>query len=221
MASRSVRTIGWVLAGIVGCACIGTVATYSTRSMVPVSLQSGSVWTGSWEGYVVARGTWIMDDEQIYSPLQTSQIICRKPPMTCVGADAELFSGTLLSVNVREYYVNNWDSNTITFTLGSRCVEYIYTIDRRNERVIGTRKTLSTSGECLPLSDKPIKLSLSDGFKVWQQLYKDAQNKTSSFMFVGWALCWAFVIHRIWGIWRQAHPLVTTADGSGAGAITR
>ena len=160
MVKRFIRTFGWGLLGLIGSVIIFLIAAAFTESMVPAKLRLLSVSTGLWKDYVSARGTWTMDNEKPASPLQTTQIECRRYDMTCMSADAEIAFGDTLNVELTNYNVVRWDDEVIIFkSTSATCVDYTYMINRANERVIGTRTTKSTADICSAASPQPIHLA--------------------------------------------------------------
>jgi hypothetical protein len=197
---RIIRAFGWVLSGCIGSIVIFVVAAAFVQTMVPVSLPMLTVSTRGWGEYVSARGTWTMDNDKPAFPLQTSEITCRRYNMTCISAQAEVFRD-MLNVELYDYEVTRWDSDVILFkNTSSNCVDYTYTINRVNQRVIGTRTTKKTKEDgCLAdISTKPINLTLTDGFKVYWQLHEEAQAKVFPFGWMAFAVWWVFVCLRIW-----------------------
>jgi hypothetical protein len=201
---RVLRSAGWLLIGWTGTALIFTAAYAVVGSVVPVSLQPGSTWMGSWDEYVHTRGTWTMENETLASPLQTTEIFCDRQQMQCTEAQAEVFGG-MLSSQLIEYQITRWDSNVITFAnTSSTCVDYNYTLDRASQRLIGVRTTKKSTTCPLPISDKSITLTLADGFSVWRRVQDEAAAKVHPFMWVGLALWWVFIGWKALQQWRRA-----------------
>jgi hypothetical protein len=61
--------------------------------------------------------------------------------------------------------------STITYKTDAACVDYVYTIDRANKRMIGTRtKKPNVGDECSIAEARPMSLSVSNGYEVWRRL---------------------------------------------------
>lgn len=214
MIKRLVQVFGWVLVGCAGSIGLLLVVIGVAGIMVPVGLPAGSVSTGSWDNYVAARGTWVMENDRSASPVQTTQIFCHRMTMDCRVAQAEVGSGGMLYVEAHNYSVDRWDGDIITFRdTTAVCVDYAYTVSRVNQRVIGIRTTKKVTDLCSSVSKEPINLTLADGYKVEQQLRDEALAQVYPFMWMGLALLWAFVVFRVWRAWRS-RSLHGTSGGS-------
>src|SRR4051812_31983403 len=193
MGKRLFGTFGWGLLGLIGSIIIFLIAAAVTQSMVPVKLPTLSISTSAWSDYAFARGTWTMDNEKPAFPLQTTDIRCYRHDMTCTSAHAEIAFGDTLNAELTNYDVTRWDDEVITFkSTSATCADYTYTINRMNERVIGTRTTKGTEETCRNTSKQPIHLTLTDGFKVWSRLYDGARTKVDPFMWMALAGWWTF-----------------------------
>jgi hypothetical protein len=78
--------------------------------------------------------------------------------------------------------------------ISPRCVDYVYTINRANQRAFGTRKPKNeTDSQCQQfLEQREFKLTLVDGFTVWQQLNSEASNRVMPFVWITIVLLWVF-----------------------------
>jgi len=213
MGRRIKLVVAWGLLGIVGTFAILFVAMELVGAMVPVYLPSLSVQTGSWNEYASAQGTWTMDNDELAAPLQSTNIVCRRYNMTCTAAQAEI-SSNMLHSELYDYEVMQWDNDVIIFkNTSSDCVDYTYTINRVNERVIATRTTKKTQSDgCLvDISPKPINLTLTDGFKVYWQLYEEGQTKVFPAGWMAFAAWWIFIGWRLLKGWRTSIPTLNSA----------
>jgi hypothetical protein len=212
MLKRLALIVGWLTAGFIGSVAIFTASVMAVGSSVPVQLPTLHVFTGMWDDYVDARGTWVMDNDRQASPLQTSEIACRRASMECTGAQADLLFG-ILNLYRETYQITHWDAAFLTFRNSTLCVEYVYTIDRANRRAIGTRtKSAKPGNSCDAVTPGPIQLSLTDGIVVTNRLSIEAWAKVSPFMWAALGVVWFFVLARIWRCIRgpKARPPIDT-----------
>ncbi len=135
--------VGWFTAGLVGSIMAFLAAAVTAGSSVPVQLPALQVFTSTWDQYVFAKGTWVMDNDRQASPLQTSEITCRRALMECTGIQADLLFG-MLNLHGETYQVTRWDADALSFRISNTCVDYVYTIDRASQRVIGLRTKSAT-----------------------------------------------------------------------------
>lgn len=166
-----------------------------------VRLPSGPfVYTDAWDrGYVVATGTWTMDNARQAFPIQTSKIQCYRELKTCTAAQADIAFGNFLSLETYRYDITRWDNSTILFQTATPCVEYVYTIDRANKRAIGTRTTKANPTEdCSLVENRRLSLTLSDGFEVWSKINQEVERKIVPFMWAGVAVWWIIVALFVW-----------------------
>lgn len=201
MLGISRATFGWVFTGLGASIVIFLAAFLRISSAVPVALPSMSVSIFSWNsGYVIAQGTWTIDDDRQAFPLQTSKIICDRDRRTCTNTQAEISFGDTLWLEVFHYDIVKWDDSTLIFKSDHRCLEYIYTISRANERVIGTRinkrQTDQEIAECLAFNNRPLHLTLKDGGVVTRGIINEEWNKMSTYIWVALGLLWAFIIYK-------------------------
>ena len=140
---RIARAFGWFCVGLAGTLVIGL----GTLSVIPYRMPvkmigSRSVYTGAWDrGYVVAKGTWTIDEAKQAFPLQLSKIQCYRDDRMCTAAQAEIVDGNVLHLETYRYDVRRWDAEAIQYVTETPCVSYLYTITRGNERIVGTRTT--------------------------------------------------------------------------------
>ena len=211
MLKRIAFTLVWLVIGLVGTAAIFLTGIFIIKAQVPVTIGSGGkVYADFWdEGYVSTEGTWIIEGMKQAFPLQTSMIICYKQEGRCTSAQAEIASGDRLFLDVERFQITKWDATTLVFTNTSPvCVDYVYTIDRSNLRTFGTRKPKKDVGDhCKLLEQRDLKLTLVDGFTVWQGLRDDASAGTMPFVWAAIVLWWAFVLYRSVRTWRSKGEL--------------
>ena len=211
MLKRIAFTLVWLVIGLLGTAAIFSAGIFSINAQVPVSIASGGrVFVNEWDrGYVSTEGTWTIEGTRQASPVQFTKITCVKKDGYCTSAQAEIAVGDTLSLDVSLFEITKWEVTTITFTNTSPlCVEYVYTIDRSNLRTFGTRKPKKDAGDhCKLLEQRDLKLTLVDGFTVWQGLRDDASAGTMPFVWAAIVLWWVFVLYRIVRTWRHEGEL--------------
>jgi hypothetical protein len=206
MLRRLGRTIGSLVLGLLTSAVIflGTLVI-AERVLAPVRLPSGvEVFTNMWDyGVVSASGTWTIEGYGHGTPLNHVKISCHREDKTCVMAQATVDSNTM-SADIYNHAIEKWDASAITYKTDAGCTNYVYTIDRANKRVIGTRTKKPNAGEqCSIVEARPLSLTLSDGFEVSRRLGQEAMAVIYPFLWTGLALWWVFVCVKIWRVWRK------------------
>ncbi|MEH2498969.1 hypothetical protein V1294_005448 [Bradyrhizobium sp. AZCC 1678] len=179
--------------GLAGTLAIIIAANLLITAQNPIMLRSGiSVYTDSWDrGYVMASGTWTMENARQAFPIQTSKIRCIREEKSCTAAQAEISFGNMLHLETYSYDITKWDSTTILFRTDTDCVEYVYTVDRSNKRLVGTRtKKTNTGSDCTMVEDKPLRLTLVDGFDVWKNINQEVEAKYVPFVWLTVAAWW-------------------------------
>jgi hypothetical protein len=215
---RILKIIGWVvLVFVVGLA--GTVAIFVTANSIVdtqtrVRLPSGPiVATDYWDrGYVYAEGTFTIDNDRSAFPIQTSKISCYRDRKSCTRAQAEIAFRDMLNVELTEHDVSLWNETTILFLEDPLCVRYVYTIDRTNKRVFGSRTKKPNVAGCELVDAKPLTLSLVNGFDVWWRLNQEAFARVSPFMWAGIAAWWIALLIFAWSRRPRAPAKMTTAS---------
>jgi len=199
-----VRTIIFLVIGLAGTIAILFGANMLITAQNPVKPRSGVfIYIDSWDhGYVHASGTWTMENARPAFPIQTSTIKCYKDEKSCTASQAEIAFGNMLNLEMYNYDITKLYNTTILFRTDTECVEYVYTIDRPNKRLFGTRtKKPNTGAECSDVDNKAIRLTLVDGFIVWKTVNQEAESKIAPFMWiivVVWWLLLAFLF-----FWRR------------------
>jgi hypothetical protein len=169
------------------------------QTKVPVSLFGNGVFFQLWnQGYVVLEGTWVMDGDKHAYPLNKSKIVCRSETKECTDSQASIqtgFGSPQLNVNEDVHSITRWDSDTLTYKGGSAlCVDYVYTVSRSTKQVTGIRTIKPGSDSTCNDFSKEIRLRLTNGFDVYQQLQKEARPEALNIMI--------FVLTFLWGIFR-------------------
>lgn len=204
MIVKILKAIGWIfpvlIVGLAGTAAIGYVADSFIESKTGVRLPSGpSVLTDAWDrGYVSAEGTFTIDNDRQAFPIQTTKIRCHRDEKSCTAAKAEISFLRFLDLQLTTHPISLWSNTTILFTEDAMCVQYVYSIDRVNKRVVGTRTKKQNVAGCEIFQSTPLTLSLVDGFAVWMRVNQEAVAKVSPFMWSGMATWWLLLIFVLW-----------------------
>lgn len=192
------KTILMLVVGLAGTIAIIVIGASGMEAQVGIPSQL-IVSTEFWErGYVFARGTFTIDNERSAFPLQVSEIECRREEKSCIEARAEIIGGGLLNVELEKREISLWNDSTILYRDDARCAQYVYTFDRANKRVIGTRTKKQNVSGCESIDSKPLTLSLVNGFDVWQRLNNEARARVSPFMWGGTAAWWVVLLIFAW-----------------------
>jgi len=195
---RFLKIIGWVLllivAGVVGSLGIG----YGVSSFIDdaIRLPSGPiVYTGGWDtGYVTAEGTITIDNDRQAFPLQVTKVRCYRDEKVCSGATAEIGYGKMLYLSVFRHDILLWNNTTLIFREDANCVQYVYTIDRTSQRVVGTRTKKPNVSGCESIQERPLSLSLVNGFDVWWKLHQEQASRVLPFMWIALGAWWIALI---------------------------
>jgi hypothetical protein len=78
-------------------------------------------------------------------------------------------------------------------TTSAMWVDYTYTISRANQRVVGTRSPKKNCDPSCITGADTFQLSLTDGFKVTQQLENEASARTQPFMWAALVVLWIYI----------------------------
>ncbi len=155
----------------------------------PVALPGLHVFLDSWsQGYVSAKGTWVLTNEKMGLPEQASDIHCFRDRRACTEATAILGgkgSNRSLIVDTDFYEIERWDEYEIVTKpkeTGFGCARYIRRFNRVQKSVTGLRSTISTGAACQGVENKELTMTLSDGFKVYWELNKNAKKIFSDLM---------------------------------------
>jgi len=149
----------------------------------PVALPGLHVFLDSWsQGYVSAKGTWVLTNEKMGLPEQASDIHCFRDKRTCTEATAIVSgkgSNRRLTVDTDFYEIERWDEYEIVTKpkeTGFGCTRYVRRFNRVQKSVTGLRSTISTEGACQGVEAKELNTTLSDGFEVYWDLNKNAKK---------------------------------------------
>ena len=126
------------------------------------------VFTELWDsGYVKAEGTWIIEQDEMARPIQTTVIECDNVAKECSEATAELDDESL-RVDTNRHKIERWDAHEIvTAPLGFLCVRYTMRILREQQSVKASRIKTKIEGECKYVTSE-LRLRLDDGMKIYR-----------------------------------------------------
>jgi hypothetical protein len=204
---RILKLIGWaalvLLAGLAGSIGIVAITNSAIDDATKVRLPTGPiVYTDAWDrGFVSAEGTFVIENDRQAFPLQITKMHCYRDEKACTVAMAEVGFYDTLYLELSTHAVSLWNSTTIHVRTDTSCVEYVYTIDRANKRVLGTRSKKQGVTSCDLIDSKPLTLTLANGFDVWHKLNKEAEATYSPYMWAGLTLWWIAVFFFGWR-WR-------------------
>ena len=169
---------------VVSLAMLSTVLTLVISAGVnaekfPVKLPGKFLSTGNWNQWIIASGTWTIDNAKPGAPFQTTEIYCDRNEKECVTVTAEIVFGTL-KVTKDTHYVKKWDdTEIIAINDFARCFRYVYSINRLTEQVTGLRTKKPVTPEnaefCGKFSDDNLQLRLIDGSKWYWEEWSKAQ----------------------------------------------
>ena len=132
------------------------------ESKPSVSLPSYSFTDGG--NFIIAKGSWL-SDTNLSDQAQTVQIHCQEG--YCVETIAAIghAGGNMLTIWTEYWKIKEWGEDKILFYENSSatCVNYNYSVDRKNQTVLSKRKTKWKKGKhCEDISKDPIFLHLGD-----------------------------------------------------------
>lgn len=139
-------------------------------------------WTG---GYATAKGTWVLTNDQMGIPFQTSDFRCYKANGFCIEATAMIIPGRAtpdsLFVDTDIYPIERWDEfEIVTKPLDFGCTRYVRRFNRTQGHVTGTRSTIKGGGECDTVAQHEFHMVLGNGnevyFKAELELLKSQAN---------------------------------------------
>jgi len=164
-------------------------ADRTTMDFDPVLLPSLSVYTDTWDkGYLIAKGTWVLSNDQMLWPEQTTQIECNRDKNSCTEVTASIsrFGGSpSLVLELNSYEIERWDNYEIVTkpvetALG--CVRYIRRINRLQKSVTGIRSTISKESFCSEVESKELYMTLNNGIDVYIDLSQKQDKKENELL---------------------------------------
>lgn len=153
-----------------------------SRKSIPY-LSSLNVYTDGWgEGYFKAAGTWVIEQNTMGNPIQTTEIQCYEPAKVCVEATAELGKDDFLFVSSANHRIERWDKyEIVTSPKEFGCVRYTMRVLREQKSVTASRIRTKIDGECNH-AENELHLRLDDGFKIQRELQSKKAEAMKQFM---------------------------------------
>lgn len=186
---------------------------YLTKSSVPAILgNSRAIYSHSWDdlGYVQAHGTWVMDNDQIGSPLNEVRIGCYRDLGHCFVATAELMPmGTstrpMLVADLAGFPISRWDQDIIVFSESNGCVQYSVTISRVSESITARREPDPNprTGACTIPLDAVLLTSIQDGHAVSQRLSREEGERGAPWFWAALGAWSLYILWRLFRLWRR------------------
>ena len=148
--------------------------------------------------YVFTEGTWRIEGEKIYAPINYSKIECHKSRGTCEIRDLDFLIPNLdkrdsdyqFAMNKQTYEIISWNDSEViskSFSLG-KCRSVIMTIDYSNNEVFTITRNKGTKGcdilgmvNIRPLN-KPRISRLYSGYNKSVEFWKKREKETAKFM---------------------------------------
>ena len=168
------------LAMLLGSAFVLILSELIITSNVPVSLSKGVNFIDSEKEFLIYEGTWVIENEEHGTPLNSSSISCTKQTGKCTESRAYIFQNSLF-VATDFHKILNWDSNFVVFENDDAiCAKYTYTIDVQKSELSGIKEIKNNEDEmCKGKSSKKLNLKLVDGYDVW---VKEREKKSLLFL---------------------------------------
>jgi hypothetical protein len=139
-------------------------------------------------GYVSGKGTWVLTSEKMGWPEQTTHIQCLRDQRVCIEATAILTGNDgskTINLDTDVYEIERWDDHEIITKpreTSASCVRYVRKFNRVQKSVTGLRSTISIGGPCKGVEAKEMHMILSDGFKVYWELYQTSKKAIRELM---------------------------------------
>jgi len=144
--------------------CIAVAILYvKLGTSSPVSLPSYSFTDGG--NFIIAKGSWL-SDTKLSDQAQTVQIHCQQEWGYCIETIASIghAGGNMLTIWTEFWRIKEWGEDKISFreNNSAMCVNYNYSIDRKNQTITSTRTTKLPKIGCEEISEAPIFSHLGD-----------------------------------------------------------
>lgn len=187
------------------------------RDYPPASIAvEQSVEDASWDepgALVKAHGTWVLDNEQIGSPLNEVEIACHREWGTCLASTAELMPNSgrhILVTDLHDFPISSWTHDAITFGEANGCTRYTVTVSRRSRSVTAFREPdpSGSAASCFgpaaaEMRRTVLRSSVQDSWPVYQRLQDQASQRSFGYA-LGALLAWsAVVIFWVVRVWRS------------------
>jgi hypothetical protein len=182
-----------ILAMMLGSAFVLILSELILMNSVPVMLSNNTKFNmiDSENEYLNYEGTWVIENEEHGTPLNSSNISCTKQTGKCIESRAYIFNNSLF-VKTDTHQILSWDTNFIVFKNDfAICATYTYTIDVQKSELNGIKEIKNTEKEICSngLAGKNLKLRLVDGYDVW---IKERERK--SFLYLNFLLIGAIFV---------------------------
>ena len=149
----------------------------------------------AYKDHVSAEGTWRIEGDKIFSPINHAKIKCHKPRGTCKMMQIDFRiprldeDSTLYFFNIVEdvYNIISWSDSEVISQSGVACRQTIMTIDRSNDEVFQITKNRGTKG-CdagiakFPPLKKPRISRLYSGHAMSTEFWENRKKETDKFM---------------------------------------
>lgn len=148
-----------------GTICIVVAILYTKlETASPVGLPPYSFTDG--DNFIIAKGSWL-SDTKLSDKASTVQVHCQADWGYCVETIAAIghAGGNMLTIWTEYWKIKEWGADKILLYENSSatCVNYNYSIDRKNQTITSSRTTKLPRGKyCEDISDAPIFLHLGD-----------------------------------------------------------
>jgi hypothetical protein len=149
----------------------------------------------AYKDYVSTEGTWRIEGDKIFSPINHAKIKCHKPRGTCKVMQIDFMiprldeDSTRYFFNITEdvYNIISWSDSEVISQSGVKCRHTIMTIDRSNDEVFQITKNRGTKG-CdagiakFPPLKKPRISRLYSGHAMSTEFWENRKKETDKFM---------------------------------------
>jgi len=180
MQNKNFKTAIIVLAMLLGSVFVLILSELITTYNIPVSLSKGVKFIDSENEFISYKGTWVIENEEHGTPLNSSNILCTKQTGKCTESRAYIFQNSLF-VATDFHKIISWDSNFIVFENDDAiCAKYTYTINVKKSELSGIKEIKNNDDEmCKDKNSKKLNLKLVDGYDVW---IKEREKKNFLFL---------------------------------------
>ncbi len=218
------RKAAWTVLGLViwvaipgGLLFLGS--SLSSSSVPAVLGNTRTIYDHSWDdlGYVQANGTWVMENDEIGSPLNEVRIGCYRDLGHCFVATAELMplssnSRPMLVADLARFPISRWDRDVIVFAESNGCVRYSVTISRISQSITARREPDPNPmvGACTVPMDAVLLTSVQDGQAVWQRISREESSRGAPWFWAALAAWSLYILWRLVRLWQRA-PATATA----------
>lgn len=190
------RDIGEAQTGILTMGQFNELSRRSTRiSDTPVYLPTtgDNLRVYSHSGYVGAEGTWIIDGDKIYNPLNHNKISCFKSQQVCEVIQAHVDIPKIetkkdqyeLYVSKDTFNIISWTGSEVISQAGAMCRTTIMTINIQNNEVFQITRNKGDNCDVgvakLPQLNKPRISRLIPGWKLSWDFWKNRQKQTQKY----------------------------------------